>query len=174
MQSVRSLRFLPTSDISAFIEQCDLPYEPSELYSTATSSNLTDKALRCSESRTLVDSRLFALCEPLVRAISQSDGAYEYTLAPDNLTHIRYTHGGFFSRHTDHCRALSNIIEEFTLILNVNPDGITCRGGATLIHHPTDDGGTSSVVFETTAVPGGGETIACCRCALRTCFMSVA
>ena len=79
--------------------------------------------------------------------------AYDYTVVPDNLTHIRYLPGGFFSRHVDHCRGTSNIIEEFTLIVDA---GSACSGGHTVIHTATATGGTTPTTFDSTTTLGGG------------------
>ena len=157
MNTVRALSDLSTCAILKYLATCERPWEPSELYATATSENITDSGIRKSESQTIVDPALFSLCESLVRDISASDSTYDYTLVPDNLTHIRYFQGGFFSRHVDHCRGTSNVIKEFTLCINVNQDGTECSGGHTVIHAPADaDGSTSPTVFESTTKRGGG------------------
>ena len=156
MQSVRRLAHLHVGPIRDYVHASDKSYDPSSLYATAVSTNFTDASLRKSESRTFVDPQLFELCESLVREVSASDGAYEYTLAPDNLTHIRYTAGGFFSRHTDHCRSISNLIEEFTFIVNINLEGTACKGGSTVIHVATASGDTSPITYDCTTSLGGG------------------
>ena len=81
MQSVRRLAHLHVGPIRDYVHASDKSYDPSSLYATAVSTNFTDASLRKSESRTFVDPQLFELCESLVREVSASDGAYEYTLA---------------------------------------------------------------------------------------------
>ena len=77
-------------------------------------------------------------------------------LCPDNITHIKYSAGGFFKRHTDHCRGASNLIEEFTLVVNVNPDNVPCEGGSTVIHLPSGSASTFATTFDQTTQLGGG------------------
>ena len=48
--------------------------------------------------------------------------------------YIRYEPGGFFSRHQDYLSVTSNVITEFTLIVNVNADNAPiAEGGQTVI-----------------------------------------
>ena len=156
MQSVRAQQGLQTDAIRGYLTACDKPFTPSKLFSTASSSHFRDAELRLSESRRIVDPCLFDLCSALVDQVSEQDVAYRYTLCRDDVTELRYKAGGFFQRHVDHCRGVSNLIEEFTLLINVNAPGTQCEGGETIVHVPMDaSGGTSAVSFDATAVAGG-------------------
>lgn len=151
----RDLSNLNVEDIIDYVATSDAPYEPSQLYATAVAANVEESSIRKSESRTFTDERLFSLCKTLVNKLSASDSAYNYTVVPDNLTHIRYRPGGFFARHVDHCRGTSNIVEEFTLIVNVQPPNVACTGGHTAIHHTAASGAAVPFHFDLTQ-PGRG------------------
>lgn len=147
MQSVRALTGIDVGPIRAFLAKCDEPFKISELYATADSTRFADTDVRLSQSRAIIDPSLSALCEKLAGSISTDDEQYDYTLCPDNITHVKYDRGGFFKRHRDHCRGTSNIIEEFTLIVNVNPEGVPCKGGRTIIHAATSGTATVPTTF---------------------------
>ena len=149
MQCVRSLTNLDVEPLREHLASCGQPFKTSELYATADASRFADPSVRLSESRAIVDPKLAALSEALVKEISASDTQYDYVLCPDNITHIKYSAGGFFKRHTDHCRGASNLIEEFTLVVNVNPDNVPCEGGSTVIHLPSGSASTFATTFGT-------------------------
>ena len=52
----------------------------------------------------------------------------------DDVTHLRYTPGAFFTTHTDACRVTSNLVAEFTLLVCVTPAGMPTVGGKTIFH----------------------------------------
>ena len=155
MPLFRALHDLNVASIVDFVSASAAPYEPSQLYATATAENVEEDSIRRSESRTLVDEKLFSLCRALVRTLSASDAAYEFTVVPDNLTHLRYGPGGFFSKHVDHCRGTSNCVEEWTLIINVQPADVVCTGGHTIIHAASEGGASAPQDFDLT-LPGRG------------------
>jgi predicted 2-oxoglutarate/Fe(II)-dependent dioxygenase YbiX len=72
------------------------------------------------------------------------------------VTHIKYEEGGFFKRHRDYLSTTSNLIEEYTLLLCVTPQGaddddaVKNKGGETIIH--TYGGATA---YDTTTTGSG-------------------
>jgi hypothetical protein len=81
------------------------------------------------------------------------------------VTHIKYEEGGFFKRHRDYLSTTSNLIEEYTLLLCVTPQGAddddavknkeggsvnSVVGGETIIH--TYGGATA---YDTTTTGSG-------------------
>ena len=59
MLSVRTLSALDVGSIRTFLASCEQPWEPSELYATATSENVLEDSIRKSESQTIVDPQLW-------------------------------------------------------------------------------------------------------------------
>ncbi len=164
MQSVRHFRELPVDAIRELLAACDRPFQPSELGAADSSSSSAEPALRLSESRRVFDPSLASLCEKLVYEVSVRDDEYCYTLCHDHVTHSRHPGGSHFDRHIDlpvrPCRdesKESKHVEEFTLLVNVNPEGVACEGGQTLVHAPGGGPSSTSVkFFDTTSVAGGG------------------
>ena len=141
-----------------YLQQCEVPFEPSQLYSSKEKRKFTDTSLRQSEFRALVDDRLFSLASDIVKAISNEGNnpmGLEFELVRNDCTHIRYREGGFFKRHADYLSANGNIIEEYTLLLCVSQpeDAQRCAststvGGETVIHW----GSGTSTTFQATTL----------------------
>jgi len=87
-----------------------------------------------------------------VRTVNETDPTKVYSLVRNDVSHIIYGPGGFFKRHSDYLSVTSNVIEEYTLIVCVTPEGVACTGGETLIHTWPDQTFTSKA----TTIRGGG------------------
>ncbi len=157
MEHVRSFTDFPAlAELQAFLAaKDDVPFETSELYSSAKDAKLVDLEKRKSIFRLFQDSELFDLVNQTVQWLNESDTSYSYQLHRDDITETRYEKGGFFLKHKDYLSVTSNLVEEFTLILCVTPsekiDGKVV-GGETLLFPYASKNGTA---FDTTT-PGHG------------------
>ena len=66
--------------------------------------------------------------------MNESDPLYSYKLLRNNVTEIVYEKGGFFKRHQDYLSLVSNVVEEFTMIVCINAAGAITSGGETVVH----------------------------------------
>jgi len=155
---VRELSGLSLGRVVARLAESAEPFEASALYSVSDEKRFVDEALRLSEFRTFRDAALFGLIKDIVDRISAADPRATFRLLENDITHIRYKIGGFFKQHADYqslqvCRVLlsmargsykhcisdilwhlqSNVVEEYTLLLCVTPDGIDTCGGETRV-----------------------------------------
>jgi hypothetical protein len=96
-------------------------------------------------------------CRDLVSEVSAQLAARDpasslhYTLVPDDATHIVYETGGFFKPHRDFTSVVSNVVEEYTLLVCVTAPGpVATTGGETRI---TLSSGRS-IVSTATVTPG--------------------
>ena len=133
----RELRGQPIREIQEALASITQPFEPSELYVVAKEENVVDTSQRRSEVRKITDCpRLFDLMEPLLARLNAEDPSLEYRLLRNDVTHIRYQRGGFFSKHQDYLSVTSNLIVECSLLLCVTPSekAVADQGGKTVLH----------------------------------------
>jgi hypothetical protein len=143
---------LDVQDVAQYLEQdCDLPFEQSELYVVADGHNQIDTTRRVSQFRKIRDVALCDLVEPLVSEMSKGDPVLDYSLVRNDVTHIRYEKGGFFTKHQDYVSVTSNMVEEFSMLVCVTPKQFvkSQQGGKTVIH--TNQG---RFLSDTTTTPG--------------------
>jgi hypothetical protein len=134
MQFVKEVADLPVEGILSILARSDAPFEPSELYLVASGAKVVDTTQRVSVFRRLRDDALFAACDALVRTLSAADPRNAFTLIRNDVTHIVYSAGGFFSSHRDFLSITSNVVEEYTLLVCVTPPaGLPTAGGATRV-----------------------------------------
>ena len=79
-QCVRDISGLDTSDVLAYLSKCELPFEKSLLYSSATETKFIDESLRSSSFRVIVDNTLFDMLDAILAPISAADDAYEFAV----------------------------------------------------------------------------------------------
>ncbi|KAL3937273.1 MAG: hypothetical protein SGARI_002183, partial [Bacillariaceae sp.] len=160
MDTVRSFSNLSIEGLQKYLENCQQPFEDSQLYSAARDEKFVDKSLRKSSFRAIVDPKLFDLVEKdIVTLLNKDDPSYEYSLRRNDITHIVYDKGGFFDRHQDYLSTTSNLVQEFTLLICVTPKDLLvgaasmndCGGNTKLYSY----GGKHSKTFDTTT-PGCG------------------
>lgn len=101
-QFVREFSDVPVAGLRAFLDGCTQPFEASALYEVAGARRLVDPERRLSRFRAIADVRLFALAREAVAAAARADELNDYTLLQNDVTHIRYEAGGFFSPHEDY------------------------------------------------------------------------
>ena len=116
------------------LKKIDQPFEASQLYSSLTETKFVDESLRRSAFRAMTDPSLLQIAAELVANINSQDPLYNYQLVPNNVTQIVYSQGGFFQRHQDFLSLVSNVIEEFTMIVCITPSDMQTEGGETAIH----------------------------------------
>mmetsp|Transcript_12590 Transcript_12590/g.24652 ORF Transcript_12590/g.24652 Transcript_12590/m.24652 type:complete len:701 (+) Transcript_12590:41-2143(+) len=148
----RELHGMDVQAVANYLEKaCDLPFEQSELYVVADGENRIDTTRRVSEFRKIRDVTLFNLVEPLVSQLSKNDPIFTYTLVRNDVTHIRYKKGGFFTKHQDYVSVTSNMLEEFSMLVCVTPEQFVeaDQGGKTVIHMKRD-----KFVSDATTTPG--------------------
>lgn len=136
MQFVREVWNVNTSDLRNYLINSTVKWKHSQIYDTASESKFVDDAKRVSDARIFTDSRLFEICDDIVQNISDSDDERDFILIKSDVTQIRYPVGGFFSPHRDYVTVVSNVLEEYTMIICVtDPSTATeTSGGETCIH----------------------------------------
>ena len=92
---VKAIQGIDIKDIRARLDAIDQPWQPSTLYAQAAKETVEEPSLRNSEARVLVDAALFACAERIVAGIE--DDEYNFSLVCDDVTHLRYTPGAFFT-----------------------------------------------------------------------------
>lgn len=107
------------------------PMQDSQLYSSLEKEKFIDLDKRLSQFKAITDPALFQLGDKLIKKLSTMDDEYNYTLVPNDITYIKYEKGGFFKAHEDYLSVLSNVVEEYTLIVCMEAD---CEGGRTIFH----------------------------------------
>ena len=152
MQFVKELSGLPTDRLRSYLDKSKIPFETSALYEVASASKKVDKDLRLSKFRSLVDPEVLAIAKELVDTISALDPLNDFSLVPNDVTHIIYTKGGFFKSHTDYLSLFSNVVTEYTLLINVNASGTRTGGGETRIEITPE----SILTSKATVTRGGG------------------
>lgn len=106
-------------------------FQPSQLYSVKEEAKFYDDKQRVSEFRLITDDKFFEQAELIINKINELDQMMEYKLVRNDITHIRYQKGGFFTPHEDFLSLTSNVIEEYTMIICLDAD---CEGGQTRFH----------------------------------------
>ena len=150
-------------EIYSFLDKSDVAFQDSKLYDSLKEEKFVDKSLRLSEFRELRDDAIFSLSDRLVDIVNENERDQKrervFSLVRNDVTHIKYSKGGFFKRHADFLSLTSNVVEEYTLILCVTPPGLAkeTQGGETIIH--INEGATSNAdaishVSKATTTPG--------------------
>jgi len=118
------------------LKEIQQPLEASKLYSTLTETKFVDESLRRSSFRAIVDPTLFTIADQLVQAVNATDPLYKYQLVRNDVTEIVYQPGGFFQRHQDYLSLVSNVVEEFTMIICITAESAAAVtvGGETVLH----------------------------------------
>jgi hypothetical protein len=131
----RELAGLNIAVLREYLATSDAPFEESQLYDSVKDTKIIDQALRRSKFRLFKTDALFDLiADDIVKELNRQDDDTVFSLVRNDITHIVYGEGDFFKRHADYLSVTSNVIEEYTLLVNVTPDGIETTGGETLIH----------------------------------------
>jgi hypothetical protein len=104
------------------------------LYEVSTKQKIVDVDMRKSVFRAITEPALFDLASDFIRHLSSLDKDRDYTLVKNDCSHIKYAAGDFFGSHEDFLSLTSNVIEEWTLIVNVQrPGALLAEGGKTKI-----------------------------------------
>ena len=96
MDTVRSFKGLNIRSIQDYLSNCDVPFQPSNVYSTQSETSFIDTNRRKSMYRTITDPNLFRLVEDLIMGeINEGDAEYQYVLWKNgsDITHIKYDEG---------------------------------------------------------------------------------
>lgn len=119
------------SSIQDYLNKNDKAFSDSLVYETSSQKKLLKKEKRNSKFRIFEDKDLFDLCYELVEHINNISNN-KYILYKNDITHIKYSDGGYFKVHEDYLSLSSNMVEEYTLIMCVDSDIIS--GGRTILH----------------------------------------
>jgi hypothetical protein len=111
MQYIRELDGLPTEELTAYLRECKAPFEASAVYEVATEAKRVDPDLRTSEFRAMRDPGLFDIAARLVERISAADDMVSFSLVRSDVTHLKYSPGGFFRAHKDFLSFTSNCLQ---------------------------------------------------------------
>ena len=141
---------LDTTALIAHLASCPVPFEPSALYDAVSEEKRIDTELRLSSFRALTDAASFDIAAALVATLSIPHASL--TLVRNDVTHIAYAKGGFFKPHQDFLSLVSNVVEEYTLLICALPADAAARtkGGETRI----TAGGGLEVVSKATTTAG--------------------
>jgi hypothetical protein len=139
---------LDTSALIAHLASCPVPFEPSALYDAVSEEKRIDTELRQSTFRALTDAASFEITAALVATLSIPHASL--TLVRNDVTHIVYAKGGFFKAHQDFLSLVSNVVEEYTLLICALPADAGTKGGETRI----TAGGGLEVVSKATTTAG--------------------
>ena len=138
MDLVRHFSEHPVERLQEYLKENaeNVPWQNSELYSSERDAKFVDTDLRQSQFQVFQDPELFELLEAsVVKQLNDSDSTYHYMIHKNDVTHIKYTKGGFFKKHRDYLSTTSNLVEEYTLLVCVTPSTSTpdAKGGDTKI-----------------------------------------
>lgn len=105
---------IPIKEIQTFLSKCQIPFQPSMVYSPDLDEKLVDIDNRKSIFRSIRDDVFFDLIDTsIVQNILNKDDddaadadagegrKFEYFLRRDDITHIKYEHGDYFKVHRD-------------------------------------------------------------------------
>ena len=132
----------------------DRPWSTSDVYAVQTKQNVVDTTVRKSQfrhvyfpsfldSRTAHDSVEMHTHRGAIRFLemfNESSERYAFNLRPEShATQIRYGQGDFFGAHSDYLPSTSNMFEEFTLIVSLQPETLEpssiVGGGTRIVSH---------------------------------------
>lgn len=134
MQYVKEFDILDANSLKELSEQIlsdKREFNDSLLYHPDSQAKILDPNIRTSEFRLFTEDALFDLAEKYIGLINIADPDYDYILQRNDLTHIRYSTGGFFKPHSDYLSYTSNLVDEYTMIICLRAD---CQGGETILH----------------------------------------
>ena len=149
-QFIHKFSGLNTSALVSFLASSSLPFSPSTLYDLKEEETILDESLRLSTVRKFKDPAAFALIDSLMATLHLPH--VNLTLLHDDVTHIKYKKGGYFSPHHDYLSLVSNFVQEYTLLICVTPpqEAALTRGGETRVVGSKD----YEVVSKATTTPG--------------------
>jgi small ubiquitin-related modifier len=135
MQFVREIQGLDVEAITNFLSKSDTPFTHSHIYDGKRDEKVIDKNLRQSEFRLFTDKHVFGLGDKLLQELTESDKLNDYAIVRNDITHIVYKPGDFFSEHKDYLSMTSNVVEEYSLLVCVTPESeVPAVGGETLVN----------------------------------------
>lgn len=134
MQFIEEFTGIDVSTLRAYFAACDKPFAVSQLYSSVKDEKFVDESLRLSKYRAITDPALFDIVQGILDKLTAADLTNMYTVVRNDITQIVYGPGGFFKQHRDFLSMRSNILEEYTLLICITPEGVTVEGGETAIH----------------------------------------
>ena len=138
--NIKTFQNIPVSSIQSFLSNNQEPFQSSQLYSSQRDETFINEDLRKSIFRTIQDPKLFDLIDTeIVQNLLNNDPenrTHNFMLRRNDVTHIKYSKGGFFKKHRDYLSTTSNFVEEFTFLLCVTPtdalgneDNLAADGG---------------------------------------------
>jgi len=126
--------------ISGYIYGDKRPFDQSMVYNSLTDEKLLVPEERHSQFKTFLcheHKHLTTLCENYIQQINQRNKHINFMMVHNDITHIKYTEGGFFKSHEDYLSLTSNVIEEYTMIMCLDVDSDSPEstiGGETILH----------------------------------------
>ena len=117
--------------ICSFFKNNTKEFNVSMIYNTKEEQKLHDLDKRQSYFRTFTDSIIFNLVQKYINEINKLDDIYTYILVKNDITQVKYYQGGYFKPHEDYLSLITNVIQEYTLLMCLDAD---CIGGETVLH----------------------------------------
>lgn len=108
--------------IITFIKSDKQKMQCSELYSSKQNKKFIDIKKRSSVFKTIHNDTLFDMFDEYVDGINKIDQYSNFTLVRNDIQYIKYVKGGFFKEHEDYLSFVSNIVEEYTMIICEDSD----------------------------------------------------
>ena len=143
---------IDTSLLIAYLKTCEEPFRAGGVFLTETQQNIVDPDTRTCLLRSMRDPKLFAACGEILAALTANDPLNFFKHFENDVTQIVYSPGGKFEQHRDYLSLASNVVEEYTLVVNVNEPGCAeIVGGETLIKVNA----ATQLVSKASTTPGG-------------------
>jgi hypothetical protein len=130
--------FIQEHDIDSkkFVEilpSIETPFNDGKIHNNNTSKNELAKEIRNCKTRTLNNKQIYGHIKNFLTKINTGREVTKYILQENEITHIKYTGGGFFSEHEDHLYNKSNFLDEYVLIVCISPTLEPEEGGRTIL-----------------------------------------
>lgn len=120
-----------TDQLTEYILKDQNPFEESQIYVVNEKEKVINPEQRQSVFKLIKEKEGFELVEKLLEEINKNHSDINFKLVKNDLTHIKYQKGGFFIPHQDYLSLVSNIVQEYTMILCLKAE---CQGGETCFH----------------------------------------
>jgi hypothetical protein len=135
-----------------YLKACDVSFRPGGVFLMEAQQNILDADTRSCLLRTIRDPEIFTICDVILKGLTDGDRLHKFSMFKNDVTQIVYETGGKFLQHRDYLSVTSNVLEEYTLVVNVNePGGEQVEGGETRVKINA----ATELVSKASTTPGG-------------------
>lgn len=121
-------------EIRGYMQKDPRKFDDSMVYNSQTKEKVLIPEKRQSEFKVFLcheHPELTKMCQNYVAEINKMNKNINFLMVQNDITHIKYSAGGFFRSHEDYLSVTSNLIEEYTLIMCLDANSV---GGETILH----------------------------------------